>query len=166
LKVLDQVRQLAEEMLEAAGLELVHMEFVSEGKQWFLRLYIDRDGGVTIDDCVKVSRQLGYELDVADTIPHAYSLEVSSPGVDRIVGKAKDFKRFAGERVRMKLKKAVNGRRNLTGMLKGMDDNTGAVQVDVDGELISVELDNIRRANLQMEPEVPDARKQSRKNLK
>ena len=166
MKVLDQVRQLAEEMLEAAGLELVHMEFVSEGKQWFLRLYIDRDGGATIDDCVKVSRQLGYELDVADTIPHAYSLEVSSPGVDRIVGKAKDFKRFAGERVRMKLKKAVNGRRNLTGMLKGMDDNTGAVQVDVDGELISVELDNIRRANLQMEPEVPDARKQSRKNLK
>ena len=162
MKVLDQVRQLAEDMLEAAGLELVHMEFVAEGKQWFLRLYIDREGGVTIDDCVKVSRQLGYELDVADTIPHAYSLEVSSPGVDRIVGKPKDFKRFAGERIRMKLRKPVNGRRNLTGMLKGMDDASGKVQVDVDGDLISVELDNIRRANLQMDTEVPDAKRQSK----
>lgn len=156
MKVLDQVRALAESILQAEGMELVHIEFVSEGKQWFLRLYIDREGGVTIDDCVKVSRQLGYEMDVADTIPHGYSLEVSSPGVDRVVGKPKDFQRFSGERIRMKLKEAVAGRRNVSGVLMGMDTDQQHVRVDVDGDILEIPIGHIRRANLQREAHFPD----------
>ena len=156
MKVMDQVKALAETILEAEGMELVHIEFVSEGKQWFLRLYIDREGGVTIDDCVKVSRQLGYEMDVADTIPHAYALEVSSPGVDRVVGKPKDFQRFSGERIRMKLKEPVAGRRNVSGVLLGMDADQQHVRVDVDGDILKIPMGTIRRANLQREAQFPE----------
>ena len=159
MRIVDQVRQLAEDIITAEGLELVHVEFVSEGRKWILRIYIDRETGVTIDDCVRISRQLGYELDVADMISGEYALEVSSPGVDRIVGSRRDFARFAGERVKMKLKHPVGGRKNLTGTLEGMDEAHDTVRVNVDGEETAVPFDNIRRANLQRDVEPPKNKK-------
>ncbi len=155
MRIVEQVRKLAEDIIEAEGLELVHVEFVSEGKKWILRVFIDKEDGVMIDDCVRISRQLGYELDVADMISGEYSLEVSSPGVDRIVGTRKDFVRFAGERVKMKLKQPVDGQRNLTGILEGMDEPGDMVLVNVDGKQNAVPFDNIRRANLQRDVELP-----------
>ncbi len=153
MQMVDQVRQLAEDIIAAEGLELVHVEFVSEGKKRILRIFIDREDGVTIDDCVRVSRQMGYELDVADMVSGEYSLEVSSPGVDRIVGSRKDFIRFAGERVKMKLRQSLDGRRNLTGLLEGMDEDHDTVLVAVDGVQLAVPFDSIRRANLQRDVE-------------
>ncbi len=146
--ILEKVMKMAEEIAVSDGLELVHAEFVPDGKKWFLRLYIDREGGVTISDCTKLSRQLAVELDVEDVIPHAYVLEVSSPGINRIMGKIQDYKRFAGEKIQMKLRRPVEGHRKLTGVLKGMDANGNLVQLDCDGELINVPFSDIVRANL------------------
>lgn len=159
MRIVDQVRQLAEDIITAEGLELVHVEFVSEGRKKILRVFIDRESGVTIDDCVRISRQLGYELDVADVITGEYALEVSSPGVDRIVGTRGDFVRFAGERIKMKLKQPVDGRKNLTGILEGMDDTHDTVRVNVDGVETAVPFENIRRANLQRDVEPPNNKK-------
>ncbi len=148
MAILDKVVEIAGEIAASEGLELVHTEFVPEGKKWFLRLYIDREGGVTISDCTKLSRQLAVELDVADVIPHAYTLEVSSPGIDRIMGKLSDYERFAGETIRMKLLKAVDGHRKLKGTLKGLDKSRERVIVECDGETVMVPFTDIARANL------------------
>ncbi|NOZ13457.1 MAG: ribosome maturation factor RimP [Acidobacteria bacterium] len=146
--ILEKVMEMAEEIAVSEGLELVHAELVSEGKKWFLRLYIDRDGGVTISDCTKLSRQLAVELDVEDVIPHAYVLEVSSPGINRVMGKIQDYEKFAGEQIRMKLRRPVEGRRKLTGILQGADKSSGQVQVMCDKELFTVPFSDIVRANL------------------
>jgi len=148
MAILDRVVELAEEIAASDGLELVHAEFVPEGKKWFLRLYIDREGGVTISNCTKLSRQLAVELDVEDVIPQAYTLEVSSPGIDRIMGKSHDYERFAGENIRIKLRRAVNGHRKLKGVLKGLDESGDHVIVECDGDTVKVPFRDITRANL------------------
>ncbi len=146
--ILDRVVEIAEEIAASDGLELVHTEFVPDGKKWFLRLYIDREGGVTISDCTKLSRQLAVELDVEDVIPQAYTLEVSSPGIDRIMGKPHDYEKFAGENIQIKLRRAVNGHRKLKGVLKGLDKSGAQVIVECDGEMVTVPFPDIARANL------------------
>jgi len=156
MRVEEQARKLAEEILASQGMELVHLEFVTEGRNWVLRLFIDREGGVTIEDCVAVSRQLGYELDVADFIRQAYSLEVSSPGIDRVVGKREDFERFAGEQIRIKLKRPMGNRRKITGELLGIDGETGDVLVREESGDTRVPMEAIRRANLIREPQIGD----------
>ncbi|NOY23429.1 MAG: ribosome maturation factor RimP [Acidobacteria bacterium] len=148
MAILDRVVEIAEEIAVSEGLELVHAEFVPDGKKWFLRLYIDRENGVTISDCTKLSRQLAVELDVEDVIPHAYTLEVSSPGIDRIMGKISDYAKFAGEKIYIKLRRAVNGHRKFKGTLKGLDMSGDYVIVECNGEMVEVPFSDIARANL------------------
>ena len=103
------VLPLLEPIVEANGLELVDLEFVKEGVNWYLRVYIDKDGGVNIDDCELVSRALEAKLDEKDPIEQAYILEVSSPGIDRPLKKEADFVKYQGEIIDVKLYTAVNG---------------------------------------------------------
>ena len=116
------VLPLLEPIVEEKGLELVDVEFVKEGANWYLRIYIDKDGGVSIDDCEGVSRALEAKLDEADPIEQAYILEVSSPGIDRPLKKDADFVKFQGEIIDIKLYKAVNGKKQYQGKLLGLAD--------------------------------------------
>ena len=134
--------KLLEPAIEALGYELVELEFPPH----LLRIYIDRDGGVTVDDCEIVSRQVSAVLDVEDPIPGTYTLEVSSPGLDRPLRKEADFVRFAGERAKVELTLPRDGRRRFTGTLKGCE--AGQVLIEVDGEEHRLPLADIGKARL------------------
>ena len=148
--IIGQIEALAEPLVKDLGLELVDVEFRREGHGWVLRLYIDRpDGGVTLEDCTTVSREISRYLEVEDPIDHAYHLEVSSPGLERPLKKEKDFVRFAGRRARIKLREKRDGQRVFTGMLAGMED--GAVLLDTDKGRVSFLPTEIARARLLFE---------------
>ena len=108
-------------VLAANHFELYDVEYVKEGGNWFLRAYIDKEGGITVDDCELVSRALSDLLDKADFIPEAYILEVSSPGLGRQLKRDKHFEKSIGEEVEVKLYKPVNKRKEWIGILKGFD---------------------------------------------
>ena len=127
VKVTDLVEEIAAPFLEENGLELYHTEFLKEGRDWFLRVYIDKKEGqeeeyVSTDDCEKVSRYLSAELDRIDPIEQNYYLEVSSPGMDRALLKDSDFTRYAGRLVDLRLYRAADGRKDYQGILKGLED--------------------------------------------
>ena len=128
------------------GFELVELEFLGQGGRGVLRLYVDRSGGVTIDDCVAVSQLLNPVLDAAEFISESYALEVSSPGIDRPLRKQEHFQRFAGEPITLKSALPVNGRKKFKGVLRGVVD--GAVSVECDGQTYAIALENVQRANL------------------
>ena len=119
-KVTDLVAQLAQPLAEAAGCSLWDVEYVREAGTWFLRVYIDKEGGVSIDDCVELSRRLNPLLDEADPIPQAYCMEVSSPGLNRELVKPAHFAAFEGWPVMVKLYHAADGNREVTGRLLGL----------------------------------------------
>ena len=119
-------------LVERLGLELVDVEYVKEGSDYFLRAYIDKEGGVTIDDCEAVSRPLSDLLDEVDFIPDAYILEVSSPGLGRQLKKEKDFIRSIGKEVDVKLYKAVEKRKEFSGVL--LENDSDAIVIDEDGK--------------------------------
>lgn len=128
------------------GYELIEVEFGRHGATDILRLFIDREGGVTIDDCASVSRAVGALLDQRELIDSQYTLEVSSPGIDRPIRRVKDFELYIGEQVKIKAVTPVEGRKRFTGMLTGFQD--GSAVVEVDGEPYSIHLENIKHANL------------------
>ncbi len=125
-KVLPLVTPIAQEM----ALELVDVEFVKEGSNWYLRIYIDKEGGVDIDSCEALSRKLEEKLDAADLIEQAYILEVSSPGLDRPLKKEEDFVRFRGEIIDVKLYRAMDGKKEYQGRLLGLEDDTIVLEED------------------------------------
>ena len=119
-KISELVKELTGDFLLENGLELYHCEFVKEGRDWFLRVYIDKhdpDSYVSTDDCEMVSRFLSDRLDEEDPIAQNYYLEVSSPGMDRILYEPEHFEKFKGKQVEVKLYKAINGRKVFTGTL-------------------------------------------------
>ena len=142
----DSVAHLADPLCVAEGMELVHVEYQREPGGLTLRLYLDKPGGVTLDDCVDISRQLEDILDVNAQDAPPYRLEVSSPGLDRPVGKLDDFMRFKGHRARIRLATAVNGRKNFTGLLAGVVDEM--IQLQLDNETVSLNYKDITRARL------------------
>ena len=118
-QIRQQLEQLAEALVASEGMELVDLEYRRQGRRWMLRLFIDKDGGVTLDDCANISRELGDLLDVKDVIPQAYVLEVSSPGLNRRLRKKEDFSRFAGRKVRLRLVAPIDGRKKNCGRARG-----------------------------------------------
>ena len=134
-------------LLADMGMELVEVEFRRESGGWVLRLYIDRDGGVSVEDCAQVSREVSVFLDVEDMIDHAYNLEVSSPGLERPLRKAEDFARFAGRRVRVKMAAPLEGRRVFTGTLRGMEAEDVVVELD-EGVRVRLPRRDVARARL------------------
>jgi ribosome maturation factor RimP len=139
---------MIEPVLEPEGMELVEIEFKMESGRWILRLFIDAPGGVTLDDCVAVSRQVGALLDIKDPIERKYTLEVSSPGINRVIRKEKDFSRFAGSPVRIKTRTKIQGQRNFQGMLQGVEDSK--IIVIVDGNRIEINPDDLEKARLDL----------------
>lgn len=137
-------------LLEQESLELVDLNYLQEGGRWILRFFIDKEGGVGIKDCEYVSKRIGALLDATEAVPHRYALEVSSPGMNRIVKKEKDFTRFSGERIRLRVRVPVDGRRRFSGTLKGVEG--GSVLVDADGQTLRFELGAIEEARL--DPEI------------
>jgi len=127
-KVTDQVHALARPIAAAAGCTIWDVEYVKEAGEWFLRVYIDKEGGVNIDDCEAVSRPLSDALDEADPIPGSYTFEVSSAGLDRALRREEHYAACMGQTVDVKLYRAVDGRKEYTGQLQGWAD--GAVSVD------------------------------------
>ncbi len=146
-KVLALAEPLVEALVLDEGCELVDITYHREPQGWVLRIYIDRPGGVTIADCQGISRQVGDMLEGKDVLRNAYNLEVSSPGLNRPLKKSADFERFAGQRIRIKTRVAVEGRRNFLGQLTGCAD--GLVFLDVDGVSVQVPLDSIGKAHIE-----------------
>ena len=131
-KVTDLTAQLAQPLAEAAGCSIWDVEYVKEAGSWFLRVYIDKEGGVSINDCEAVSRPLSDKLDEVDPIEGSYTLEISSAGADRVLKKPEHFEQFTGSEVEVRLYRARDGRKEHVGILTGLDDN-GAVTIDVAG---------------------------------
>ena len=121
-KTIGIVTELIEPTIEALGMQLWGIEHVTQGKYSLLRIYIDKDDGILIEDCAEVSRHVGALLDVEDPIPGEYTLEVSSPGVDRPLFKPEQFSQFAGEEVKIRLKVAREGRRKFRGVIDRVED--------------------------------------------
>mgnify|MGYP005952707767 CR=1 FL=1 len=135
----EEYEQKAEELItpivEANGFELVDVEYVKEGGTWYLRAYIDKEGGITVDDCEVISRVLSDWLDKEDFIEDSYILEVSSPGLGRPLKKERDFERSLGEEVEIRLYKALNKQKEFTGILKAYDKETVTIET-AEGELV------------------------------
>jgi ribosome maturation factor RimP len=140
------VSELAEGILEEMGFELVDVAYVSSQGRWVLRLFIDKEGGVTIDDCARVSSELGDLIDVKNFIDHSYALEVSSPGLDRPLKKEKDILKAMNKKIKLKMATPVKGRRNYSGYLRDFKD--GAVHLDTDGGLVALPWREVEKANL------------------
>ena len=145
-KVTDVVAQLAAPVVEQAGCSLWDVEYVKEAGEWFLRVYIDKEGGVSIDDCEAVSRPLSDLLDEADPIEGSYTFEVSSAGADRVLKKPEHFARFQGQEVEVKLYRPRDDRKDFVGMLQSWRD--GDVTLDVGGEPITFEKKEIALVRL------------------
>ena len=145
-KITDLVETMARPVAEANGCSLWDVEYVKEAGSWYLRLYIDKEGGVSIDDCEAVSRALDPMLDEADPIPDAYTFEVSSAGADRPLKKPRHFEAFLGAEVDVKLYKAVSGQKTRTGILTGYAD--GDVTISAGGEEITIPKNEVAAVRL------------------
>lgn len=147
--VLKQIESLAGPVIEASGVSLVELQFRRETRGWVLRLLIDREGGITLKDCQQVSQELSALLDVESLIDHSYTLEVSSPGLDRPLKKEEDFIRFKGKRVRVQTSEPWEGQRNFEGELQGLEE--GWVKLMVGSKEVKVPFGCIAKANLKYE---------------
>jgi ribosome maturation factor RimP len=150
----DALMRLLEPPIEALGYELVDIEFAREGRGGVLRIYIDRHaagpgGQITVEDCASVSHAVSQVLEAQDPIKGHYTLEVSSPGFDRILRTRAHFERFSGERIAAELKLPIDGRRRFIGILKSVAPDT--IVVEVDGKAHSLPLDRIQKARLRPE---------------
>jgi ribosome maturation factor RimP len=148
-EVAGRIRELLDPILESRGLFLWEMDFGKVGPKWLLRIYIDREAGVTLEDCETVSRDLSAVLDVEDFIPHEYTLEVSSPGLDRTLHTPEHFKRFVGSRVRVKTFLPISGEKVFHGELKGMEDSIVKVMLEGD-KVMEIPLGDISKASLEV----------------
>lgn len=145
--LLDRIREIAKRVANSQGLELVDLELHGRGPGAVLRIYLDKPAGVTHLDCQTVSRQVGTILDIEDVMPARYTLEVSSPGLDRRLANPVDYQRFAGQKVKFLLKTPYAGRGRLEGRLLGLEEGKVMVEIESIGR-VEIALDDIERANL------------------
>jgi ribosome maturation factor RimP len=146
MAVSDQIEALVQVPIESLGYMLVGVEYIKNGRDTVLRIYIDAEQGISIEDCERVSHQVNGILEVEDPISTAYSLEVSSPGFDRPLFKQKDFEQFVGAEAKISMKLPIQGRRNFKGQLHGFSD--GNILIEVDGELYDLPLTKLAKARL------------------
>ncbi len=143
---LEQLQALLAPVVEALGYQCWGIEFISQGRHSLLRVYIDHANGILVDDCEKVSRQLSGVLDVEDPISGEYTLEVSSPGMDRPLFTVEQYAAHVGAQVKVKLRSPYEGRRNFQGVLRGVEGQDVVVQVDDHEYLLPI--DSIDKANI------------------
>lgn len=145
-QIVDTIEAFAEPLLADMGIELVEVQFRREGHGWVLRFFIDKEQGITLDDCAAASREISAYLEVEDVIDHAYNLEVSSPGAERPLKNEKDFVRFAEKKARIKMREPVGDQKVFTGILQGVEQ--GSVILDQDGQKIVLDIAKISKARL------------------
>jgi ribosome maturation factor RimP len=157
---LDKIREIADRVARSRGLELVDLELHGGGKARMLRIYLDKPGGVTHEDCAEFSREAGTIFDVEDAVPgSSYMLEVSSPGLDRKLSKPEDFQRFTGSLVKLMTRDPVNGNRHFEGRLKAFQENRLAIELTArkkskkheavePGAEVEIDFANVEKANL------------------
>ena len=149
MKVTEQVAAFAEPIVHAHGCSLWDVEYVREGSEYFLRLYIDKEGGVDIDDCEAISRAMDPILDEKDPVPGSYHFEVCSAGLERALKRPSDFARFMGSPITVKLYRPYNGLKELPGILRGYED--GRLTVEAGKETITFEKSQVALVRLRVE---------------
>ena len=152
VSVESRVREITRRVAEGRGLELVHVEFAGGPRSPVVRIFIDKPGGVTHADCAEVSTHLGTVLDVEDFIPAAYTLEVSSPGLERGLYRLDDYERFAGKMAKMKTRSAFGGQRNFRGRIGGVEDGDVLFDDKTSGR-VRVPFSEVAKANLEIDVE-------------
>ncbi len=148
-EIVKRVRTIIDPILFQEGLELADIEYRRESKGWVLRLYLDKEGGVTLDDCTRVSQEVGRNLDIEDLIQAPYTLEVSSPGLTRSLKTEKDFIKYCYHCVKVKTFDPIENRRSFKGRLLGVSENK--IEIESDGGIFQIPLNNVAKANLEMD---------------
>jgi ribosome maturation factor RimP len=144
----DTIKGLVEPVLEALGLSLWGIEYLGQGKRSMLRIYIDKVDGVDIEDCAEASRQISLLLDVEDPISTEYTLEVSSPGLDRMLFTIGQYQQYLQSEVKLRLRENLEGRRNFKGKLLAADAASDTVRVEVDGRELAIPFALIDKGNV------------------
>jgi ribosome maturation factor RimP len=147
-EIVDRVRRIVDPILSSEGMELVDIEYRREGRGWVLRLYIDKDGGVSLDDCTRISQEVGRSLDVEDFIVTPYTLEVSSPGLTRPLKNERDFLRHLHKWIKVKTFEPIGNQRQFKGKLLGFSENR--IEMETEGEIFQISLSNVAKANLEI----------------
>ncbi len=153
----EQIEQLIQPILKDLGCELVDLEYQQEQRGWVLRVFLDKNGGINLDDCAKASREISSLLDVENLISTAYNLEVSSPGIERPLKKASDFERFVGQLAKIKTLDAIDpdetgkNRKTFVGTLSGFEAGDVLLKLKKDAAAIRIALHQIDKANLKFE---------------
>jgi ribosome maturation factor RimP len=148
-EILDHVRAIADPLLTNEGMELVEVNYRRESRGWVLRLTIDKEGGVTLDDCSRVSQQVGRELDVADFISSPYVLEVSSPGLTRPLRSENDFIKYCNRSIKLRTVDPINSRQQFKGKLLSVSNNQ--IELEMEEGIVQIPLAKIAKANLEIE---------------
>jgi ribosome maturation factor RimP len=144
--LIKEISQLIEPILDEMDVELVDVEYLSYHGRWIVRIYVDKEGGITVDDCARVSREIDEIIDIKGVIHHAYVLEVSSPGLNRPLKKEKDFQRAVGKKIKARISVPLKGRRHFTGYLK--DFRNGTLYLEVENNLVPLSRRDVEKANL------------------
>jgi ribosome maturation factor RimP len=142
----DSIIDVVEPLIVDEGYELIDLEFKNEERGWRLRVFIDKEGGVTLDDCARLSREMGNLLDVEDILPMSYNLEVSSPGLNRPLRKKEHFQSMIGEKIKVKTKLPIENQRNFKAELLKVSDDFILIRNEV--KEVEIGFDNIEKANL------------------
>lgn len=143
-----QIYEMVKPIADELNYEIYHIEYVKENGEYYLRIYIEKEGGITLNDCEALSRRVSEIMDEKDPIPEAYFLEVSSPGLNRTIFTEAHYKRFVGREVMVRFTKAIDGKKNVKGILKEVNEDNIIVEVDT---LISIPKDKIKSANIEGE---------------
>ena len=141
----ERVYDLIKQTVEEQGVELWDVRFLKEGASWYLRVFIDKEDGISIDDCTNVSHAIDPIIDEADPIDVSYYLEVCSPGIERELSRKYHYEKVIGEKVKVKLYKALDGKKEFIGILKSVGDD---ITLDIDGEILNFPLSAISKAHL------------------
>lgn len=149
-QILTDIEALVTPILSAEQVELVDLTYQKTHSGWTLSLYLDKPGGITLDDCERWSRELGNVVETANILNHGYVLEVSSPGLDRALRKSSDFEKFAGQRVHAKLFAPINGQKNFHGTLLGADEEN--IRIHLEDQKRDVELPRSQVAKCRLDP--------------
>jgi ribosome maturation factor RimP len=148
--VKEKIRQLSEPVVASEGMELIHVECIKMHSRWIIRLFMDKEGGITLDDCANISSQLGDIFDIRDVIKGAYTLEVSSPGLDRPISRDQDFVKYRNSRVNIKTNEKIEGIKNFHGILLDYIEESGKklVLIDIAGKVYRIPRQDVVKANL------------------
>jgi ribosome maturation factor RimP len=148
-EIVDRIRSTVNSILSNEEMELVDVEYRREARGWVLRLYIDKEGGVTLDDCTRISQEVGRSLDVEDFILTPYTLEVSSPGLTRPLKGERDFIKYRDQLIKVKTFKPIEDRRQFKGKLLRVSE--GQIEIEMEGKVFQIPLSNIAKANLEID---------------